>query len=72
MGESEKKDKNLMKFLCTAGARFVDSPEAAARDADIVVTMLASPNVVAQAATADHGFLGSLRDGALWVDMSTG
>jgi 3-hydroxyisobutyrate dehydrogenase/glyoxylate/succinic semialdehyde reductase len=57
--------------LVEAGAHFRDTPEDAARDADVVVTMLASPDVVAQAASGEHGFLGTLRQGALWIDCST-
>jgi 3-hydroxyisobutyrate dehydrogenase/glyoxylate/succinic semialdehyde reductase len=57
--------------LIEAGARFRESPEAAASDADIVVTMLTAPDVVAQMATGEHGFLGTLRENALWIDSST-
>jgi 3-hydroxyisobutyrate dehydrogenase/glyoxylate/succinic semialdehyde reductase len=57
--------------LVSAGAQFRDTPEHAAREADVVITMLASPDVVAQAASGEHGFLGTLREGALWIDCST-
>jgi 3-hydroxyisobutyrate dehydrogenase/glyoxylate/succinic semialdehyde reductase len=57
--------------LVDAGARLRESPEDAARDADVVVTMLTSPDVVAQVASGEKGFLGTLRQGALWIDCST-
>lgn len=62
----EKADK-----LVAAGARRAETPEAAAADADVVVTMLASPDVVAQVSSGENGFLGTLREGALWIDCST-
>mgnify|MGYP006266303273 CR=1 FL=1 len=57
--------------LVSAGARLAESPEAAAADADVVLTMLSSPDVVAQVSSGERGFLGSLREGSLWVDCST-
>jgi 3-hydroxyisobutyrate dehydrogenase/glyoxylate/succinic semialdehyde reductase len=63
--------KEKAEPLVQAGARFRETPEAAVEEADVVVTMLASPDVVAQVSSGEHGFLGSLREGALWIDCST-
>ncbi|MFP3960439.1 MAG: NAD(P)-dependent oxidoreductase [Spirochaetaceae bacterium] len=57
--------------LVAAGALYRASPEEAAENADVVITMLASPDVVAQVASGERGFLGTLREGALWIDSST-
>jgi 3-hydroxyisobutyrate dehydrogenase/glyoxylate/succinic semialdehyde reductase len=63
--------KEKAEPLVQAGARFRETPETAVEEADVVVTMLASPDVVAQVSSGEHGFLGSLREGALWIDCST-
>ena len=57
--------------LIAEGATFRDTPEEAAKDADVLITMLASPDVVAQVSSGEHGFLGTLKEGALWIDCST-
>ena len=57
--------------LVAAGARFRETPEAAAAEADIVVTMLSSPDVVARLSSGEQGFLGTLKRGGLWIDCST-
>ena len=57
--------------LLARGAQWADTPADAARDAEVLVTMLADPNAVAQTAEGEHGFLQTLREGALWIDCST-
>ncbi|MBZ9557877.1 MULTISPECIES: NAD(P)-dependent oxidoreductase [Modicisalibacter] len=57
--------------LEAAGARAADDWTTAVRDADVVFTMLASPDVVEAVAFGDGGFVAAMRDGALWVDCST-
>lgn len=57
--------------LVAAGARFRETPEAAAAEADVVITMLASPDVVARVSSGEHGFLGTLKEDSLWIDCST-
>ena len=53
------------------GARIASSTSEAVRKADVVFTMLASPEVVEQVATGPEGFLSTLPEGSLWVDCST-
>ena len=53
------------------GARIASSASEAVREADVVFTMLASPEVVEQVATGPEGFLSTLPEGSLWVDCST-
>ncbi|MFO8064819.1 MAG: NAD(P)-dependent oxidoreductase [Spirochaetota bacterium] len=57
--------------LIAEGAEFRRTPEEAAADADVLITMLSSPDVVAQVSSGEHGFLGTLKEGALWIDCST-
>jgi 3-hydroxyisobutyrate dehydrogenase-like beta-hydroxyacid dehydrogenase len=57
--------------LVAAGAREAATPADAARDADVVLTMLADPAAVQVVLAGNHGALAQLRAGALVVDMST-
>jgi glyoxylate/succinic semialdehyde reductase len=57
--------------LVQAGARRASSPASAAQDADVVVTMLSTPEVVEATALGSEGFLKALRPGGLWIDSST-
>lgn len=63
--------KQKAQPLIESGARWAESPAEAARDADVVITMLAHPQAVEQTALDDTGFLAAMREGALWVDCST-
>lgn len=65
------RDPAATEPLADAGARVVDSPAAAAADADAVVTCLPSPSAVAEVVTGDDGILVGLRPGATWIDTST-
>jgi 3-hydroxyisobutyrate dehydrogenase-like beta-hydroxyacid dehydrogenase len=62
--------------LVDAGARLAATPADAARDADMIVLMLADPPAVravldGDAAASGFGILAALRPGALVIDMST-
>jgi len=48
-----------------------DSPAQIAKEVDVLLTMLAHPDAVEQAARGRDGFLDHLRPGALWVDCSS-
>jgi 3-hydroxyisobutyrate dehydrogenase-like beta-hydroxyacid dehydrogenase len=50
---------------------FSDSPAKVAEQVDILLTMLAHPDAVEQAALGRDGFLGNLKPNALWVDCSS-
>src|ERR1700747_3000862 len=50
---------------------FSDSPGKLAEQADVLFTMLADPDAVAQAALGVNGFLNHLRSNTLWVDCSS-
>src|SRR5207244_12742390 len=48
-----------------------DSPAQVATEVDVLLTMLAHPDAVEQAARGRDGFLEHLRPGALWADCSS-
>jgi 3-hydroxyisobutyrate dehydrogenase-like beta-hydroxyacid dehydrogenase len=57
--------------LLDKGASFAESPAQLAEQADVLFTMLAHPDAVAQAALREKGFLNHLKPKALWVDCSS-
>jgi 3-hydroxyisobutyrate dehydrogenase/glyoxylate/succinic semialdehyde reductase len=57
--------------LTAAGARWAETPAAAARDVDVLFTMLSTNVVIQTLALEEDGFLGALPRGARWVDCST-
>jgi 3-hydroxyisobutyrate dehydrogenase len=57
--------------LLGLGATWAASPEAAAAQADSVITCLPSPAAVDAAVAGEAGVLRGLRPGGTWVDMST-
>lgn len=63
------KDKALS--LIEAGAEWADSPSGTAKDADIVFTMLSSPEAVKETALGNNGFLEVMKKNSLWIDCST-
>jgi 3-hydroxyisobutyrate dehydrogenase len=57
--------------LVAAGARWADSPAAAAAGADTVITCLPRPEVVDLVVAGGDGVLRGLGPGGTWIDMST-
>ncbi|MBZ9540256.1 NAD(P)-dependent oxidoreductase [Modicisalibacter tunisiensis] len=57
--------------LKEAGAATADNWREAVAKAEVVFTMLASPEVVESVAFGEDGFVPAMRDDALWVDCST-
>jgi 3-hydroxyisobutyrate dehydrogenase/glyoxylate/succinic semialdehyde reductase len=57
--------------LVDKGATFVESPSKLAQEVDVLFTMLAQPDAVAQVALRANGFLSHLKSNALWVDCSS-
>jgi len=57
--------------LVQGGATLAASPQAAAQQAEVIITMLASPEVVQAVATGPQGFLAQAGQDKLWVDCST-
>lgn len=57
--------------LLDKGASFAESPDELAEQVDVLFTMLAHPDAVAQAALREKGFLKHLKAKAVWVDCSS-
>jgi 3-hydroxyisobutyrate dehydrogenase/glyoxylate/succinic semialdehyde reductase len=57
--------------LLDNGAVFAETPAQVATQVNVLFTMLAHPDAVAQAASGTNGFLDPLKPGALWVDCSS-
>jgi 3-hydroxyisobutyrate dehydrogenase-like beta-hydroxyacid dehydrogenase len=64
-------DTGALERAVRSGAWAARSPREAAAAAPVVVTMLPSPAVVHSVAHGDEGLLRGLRDGALWLEMSS-
>jgi 3-hydroxyisobutyrate dehydrogenase/glyoxylate/succinic semialdehyde reductase len=57
--------------LIADGSRWADSPAALASQVEVVITMLAHPAAVEEAALGENGFLSELAPGQMWIDCST-
>jgi 3-hydroxyisobutyrate dehydrogenase/glyoxylate/succinic semialdehyde reductase len=57
--------------LLRGGATWGRTPAGAADEADVVFTMLATPEAVEAAALGMDGFLRAMRPGSIWVNSST-
>jgi len=63
--------KSKAASLLNSGAKWADSPEEVAKDANVVITMLENPEVVEDLALGKKGFLPTLKKGSIWIDCST-
>ena len=63
--------ESVAKELEQLGARSYSSPNEAVAEADIVFSMLSTPEVVESLFTGKEGILASMKDNALWADCST-
>ncbi len=57
--------------LTAAGAAWAGTPAAAARNVDVLVTMLSTPEVIQTLAVEEDGFLAAMSRGCRWMDCST-
>jgi 3-hydroxyisobutyrate dehydrogenase len=53
------------------GAMWANTPSAAAKDADIVFTMVFGPKQIEQVVRGENGLLAVMGKGKIWVDMTT-
>jgi len=65
------RSKDPMIPLVNAGAKSANSLEEAVQDADVVISMLSTPEVVESVFIEDSQALDHLKEGAIWVDCST-
>jgi len=61
----------LVAEFVERGAAAAESPRALAEAVDIIITCLPSPAASAAVAEGTDGFLGALRPGQVWMEMST-
>ena len=64
-------DKNAARPLLEKGAIWADSPAAAAKNAEMVITCLPNPAASAEVMEGENGVLSALPSGAIWGEMST-
>jgi 3-hydroxyisobutyrate dehydrogenase-like beta-hydroxyacid dehydrogenase len=64
-------DRDKAASLIEAGAHWADSVQAAVSEADVVMTSLPSPAIIKQVASADDGLIAHIREGAIWIELST-
>ena len=65
------RSKDKAEPLLANGATWATSPSEAAKDADIVITMLAHPDAITETALGENGFLSAMKPRNLWIDSST-
>ena len=63
--------KNKASELIDKGAEWVESPGEAAAEADVLISMLSTPEVVEGLATAENGLLSTMKKGSIWLNCST-
>ncbi len=65
------RSKDPVKELEQQGAKSLATANEAVADADIVFSMLSTPEVVGQVFLAEGGALSAMKEGAIWADCST-
>ncbi|CUH48941.1 NAD(P)-dependent oxidoreductase [Ruegeria atlantica] len=64
-------DRNRAEEHLALGAKWAETPAAAAQAADIVFTMVFGPKQIEQVAGGDDGLRSAMSAGQVWVDMTT-
>ena len=67
----EARSKKGTEELQKKGLEWRDTPRAVAEAADIVITSIPNDDVLREIASGDDGILAGLREGKVWIDMST-
>ena len=65
------RSSSAMQPLITAGAKSCATIVEAVEEADIVISMLSTPEVVESVFISENNLLAHLKEGAIWVDTST-
>ncbi len=63
--------KEKAEKLIESGAEFMDSPKEAAKNCNVVFTMLSEPEVVREVAAGKDGFLKYMNENSIWADCTT-
>ena len=64
-------DSSVTEQFRLMGASVADSPRKVAEFADVIVTCLPNPEASASVMEGEDGALGGLREGHIWIEMST-
>lgn len=64
-------DKSLAEPFLASGASWAESPAQMAEACDVVITCLPSPEASAAVMEGESGMLPLMRDGKVWLEMST-
>ena len=64
-------DKNLTKKFEFLGAKVANSPKELARQVDLIITCLPSPEICAEVMESDDGIINGLSENKIWLEMST-
>lgn len=65
------RSKGPIKELIDQGAKTASTPNEAVKDADIVFSMLSTPEVVESVFMKEGGVVSAMKKGAIWADCST-
>ncbi len=63
--------KSKAQWLLNAGMKWADTPRAVAETADVIFTMVTNTNALHEVLTGSDGVLDGLRQGKIFIDMST-
>ena len=64
-------DKNLTNKFENLGAKVVNSPKELAKQVDLIITCLPSPEVCAEVMESEEGIINGLSENKIWLEMST-
>jgi len=67
----QNRTKSKADELLKKGAVWVDNLPDVAKEADVLFTMLSTPEVVEDAAFGEKGFVAAMKDGSIWIDCTT-
>ncbi|MDA9597692.1 NAD(P)-dependent oxidoreductase [Candidatus Pelagibacter sp.] len=64
-------DKNLTKLFKDSGAKVANSAKELAKQVDLIITCLPSPQICAEVMEGNDGILNGLSKNKIWLEMST-
>ena len=65
------RSKEKAKPFTDKGATYFDTPAEAAKEAEVVITMVSTPEAVTEVSVGEKGLLKTLKKGSIWVNTST-
>ena len=64
-------DKNLTNKFEKLGAKVANSPKELAKQVDLIITCLPSPEICADVMESENGIINGLSENKIWLEMST-